>query len=266
MKDIVIFISTFGFRCIKVSNSIAIEVGAANRNKFRYLLKDNTGINISKENEYYGELTGLYWIWKNYDFKDIKYIGFCHYNKKLSINQRKARKYLELNSESWVVSNSRRIPKHSDINEWKIFDEIIRVYYPEYYPSLIHLYNREGEGDKCNTANLFITSVSEFYKYCEFVFGVCDKLRTQIGDNDKIKFDKRYCAFLAERLLSVYLQKNEREYLEVPIMYSKRYLSIISNILTWLHVDRNSRIYLRIRKKLDKWISTSSYKRKDNNE
>lgn len=41
------------------------------------VLPDNIGDNISKLNEYYNEMTSLYWIWKNYKLPD--YAGLCHY-------------------------------------------------------------------------------------------------------------------------------------------------------------------------------------------
>lgn len=44
---------------------------------------DNTGINISKKNKFYGENTFHYWLWKN-DFKknfERKWVGFCHYRR-----------------------------------------------------------------------------------------------------------------------------------------------------------------------------------------
>ena len=87
-----IYISTFGQRVIKVDGGVPIEVGAANRNNFIYQLHDNTGENISTENEYYGELTGLYWIWKNTDIQDDDIVGFCHYNKCLAISKSNASK------------------------------------------------------------------------------------------------------------------------------------------------------------------------------
>ena len=65
----IIYISTFGKKVKKVAHGRPIEVGAACRDQFLYELKDNTGDNISAENPYYAELTGLYWIWKNVNNK-----------------------------------------------------------------------------------------------------------------------------------------------------------------------------------------------------
>ena len=89
-----IYISTFGRRCLNVKSGIHIEVGAARRKNFMYPLHDDTGDNISMENEYYGELTELYWVWKNIQIADDDIIGFCHYNKALAISSSKVESWL----------------------------------------------------------------------------------------------------------------------------------------------------------------------------
>lgn len=60
-----IYIYTFGSKVLKVANSTPLEVGAENRDNFLYDLKYNSGDNMSDQNEYFGELTGMYWVWKN---------------------------------------------------------------------------------------------------------------------------------------------------------------------------------------------------------
>ena len=87
-----IYVSTFGKKVINVKYGIPIEVGAQNRTSFIYPIHDDTGDNISQENEYYGELTGLYWVWKNVKIEDTDIIGFCHYNKALNISSKKIKK------------------------------------------------------------------------------------------------------------------------------------------------------------------------------
>lgn len=87
--NIKLYVSTFGFKCGWIKNAMPIEVGAALRDNYLYPLHDNTGENISSDNAYWGELTGLYWIWKNVKFQEDDIIGFCHYNKILNISRRK---------------------------------------------------------------------------------------------------------------------------------------------------------------------------------
>lgn len=57
---------------------LPLHVGRASAEDLGYL-GDDTGDNISLINCFYGELTGLYWIWKNYHSSD--YAGLCHYRR-----------------------------------------------------------------------------------------------------------------------------------------------------------------------------------------
>ena len=53
--------------------------------------RDNTGINITEKNNYYGEYTFHYWLWKNYiDLDEMKggWIGFCQYRKFWSVKKK----------------------------------------------------------------------------------------------------------------------------------------------------------------------------------
>lgn len=49
---------------------------------FEGMIGDNTGDNISKDNERYNELSAQYWVWKHYDeIGDPEYVGFMHYRR-----------------------------------------------------------------------------------------------------------------------------------------------------------------------------------------
>lgn len=50
------------------------------------ILKDDTGVNISERNREYAELTGLYWIWKNYQFYNLYRIGYMSYRRLFIFN------------------------------------------------------------------------------------------------------------------------------------------------------------------------------------
>ena len=45
--------------------------------------RDNTGMNISNKNKFYGENTFHYWLWKNQlnECFNEKWLGFCHYRR-----------------------------------------------------------------------------------------------------------------------------------------------------------------------------------------
>ena len=78
-----------------------LQVGREEKEDLGYLC-DNTGDNISAENCYYSELTGLYWIWKN--VHTYKYVGTCHYRRYLLNEQEKI--FTEAISEPDIVALS----------------------------------------------------------------------------------------------------------------------------------------------------------------
>lgn len=66
-----------------------IHVGAAASSLHLEIERDDVGNNISLKNPQYGELTALYWAWKN-DF-DSEYIGLGHYRRIPMISKRPLR-------------------------------------------------------------------------------------------------------------------------------------------------------------------------------
>lgn len=221
---IYIYISTFGQPVLNIKHGIPIEVGADNRKKFVYNLKDNTGVNISSENDYFGELTGLYWAWKNTGHKKNDIIGFAHYNKGLFVSDRRIRR--DLLQNGWLVYQHKRIPSHPKKNELNALVSILKNDYPLYYQTWSRIYDQNGASRNCNGAQLFITTYSEFNRYCDFLFGVLFKLRKKVGDSSADRYYRRYCAFMGERLLSVYINTVEAKVKEYPLKYPNLLLTI----------------------------------------
>ena len=57
---------------------VPLQVGRACHEPLGYAA-DHTGDSISALNAYYSELTGVYWLWKNY--RDTDAVGICHYRR-----------------------------------------------------------------------------------------------------------------------------------------------------------------------------------------
>ena len=68
---------------IKSDYLIPIQTGRAISDEiFEEMIGDDTGNNISKENNKYNELSAQYWVWKNYDkIGNPDYVGFMHYRR-----------------------------------------------------------------------------------------------------------------------------------------------------------------------------------------
>lgn len=70
---------------------------------------DDTGANISKKRNMYGELTVQYWAWKN---QDVDYYGLCHYRRYLSFADTKRMKKNCFDMVSEVAITSENVKKH----------------------------------------------------------------------------------------------------------------------------------------------------------
>ena len=230
-------------------NCIPIEAGSQRRDTHIYETRDNVGDNISDLNPWFGELTVLYWIWKNFSYTNDDIIGFAHWNKRLKISESNVKKIIESDSKKWVISEGFSLVKHDYPSDIVTLGEVLKKSYPDYYKSFQRLYNSDGSTLKNRnncTGQMFFTSGEQFKKYCDFLFAVLFDVFEKVGKVDRPAYHKRYLAFLGERLLAVYLDCNSIPCIEVKSLYA------------------NSGIFMRILKKLfpsvrKKYECSSSY-------
>jgi hypothetical protein len=187
-----------------------IFVGSG-ENKKGYL-SDNTGINISKKNPNYCELTAFYWIWKNDHHS--KYVSIEHYRRyffsKLSIS---------------AISNWRmkRILNKNDIVETVAipYDTTIRGYYErnhygsdlkvveestnKFYPDYIDSFHKIMYGSRTSMCNMIAMSKENFDRYCEWLFTILEYVEKNIDISDRDKYQQRVYGFLSERLQNVWV-------------------------------------------------------------
>lgn len=107
-------------------------------------LTDDTGDNISSKNNLYGELTGLYWIWKNCD---EDYVGLVHYRRYFADdagNILKEQDFKKILSEydmiigrhiEYDVSYAEKFGEYHNILDLRKTGEVIERIYPEYSDS-----------------------------------------------------------------------------------------------------------------------------------
>lgn len=198
---------------------IPLQVGHSLHKDYGYL-GDDTGDNISDRNPYYSELTGLYWIWKNYT--DTDYLGLCHY-RRYFLNAHgglmSETDYMEILSRYDVIVSRPRISEYDyrtvyarshDIRNLDMTGEIIRNLYPDYYP----VFQTVISDHRCYIGNLFVASRAHFYSYCEWIFPIFFALEKQIDVTCYDDYHKRVFGFLSEQLLIVWVRKNNLTYYE----------------------------------------------------
>lgn len=220
-KDVQIYIAAHKkFDEPKNDIYVPLHVGSKGKDDLGYTL-DSTGDNISVKNPNYCELTGLYWIWKN---SKAKIVGLVHYrryfyksvftnkNKLLDENQinKLLSKYDVIVAPKGYTWGTTVIDSYYDKHIKSDIDEcgkIIKKYYSDYYES----YNRIMNGNNYSPFNMIITKKEIFNEYCEWLFGVFDKLEKKIDVNDgRDNYNKRVYGFISERLLNVWLLKNNQ--------------------------------------------------------
>lgn len=245
-----IYISTFDKRAIKITGGIPIEVGAAMREEYVYPLHDDSGDNISYENPYYGELTGLYWVWKNTQIEDNDIIGFCHYNKALSISNGKAVCWLRNYPNGFITGKPNRIRNHPVPNEVKAMLDGVVTSGEKYLEAWNNLYDDEAAAKFacCRGGNTFITTGVQLKAYCEWLFSVLTTMRKDVGDKDDAEpYWRRYCAYAGERLLSVYIEANDLPVKSCQLRYKEWWLPLGRKMIHLLHLNKKGCLYKLLR-------------------
>lgn len=185
---------------------------------------DDTGEHISNLNCYYSELTGFYWIWKNYHEDD--YIGTCHYRRYLLNRFDKIftkKEYEELLKEYDMVTTLRVQLNNSyydgfsanhNIHALDVTGEVIQEKYPEYYPSFVRLVH----SNETYFGNILVTSHALFDDYCTWLFSIFFEVQKRInletGEDD---YHKRVFGFISEFLLLVFVTTRKLKVYECKV-------------------------------------------------
>ena len=200
-----------------------LQVGREEKEDLGYLC-DNTGDNISAENCYYSELTGLYWIWKN--VHTYKYVGTCHYRRYLLNEQEKIfteAEYLELLKDYDLITTKRVVLNNSyhygfatnhNNHALDMTGEVIKELYPEYYDTFVQLVN----GTETYFGNMIVTSKKWFDTYCEWLFHIFFEVQKRIClENGEDDYHKRVFGFISEFLLLVWVRVNHLKVYECKV-------------------------------------------------
>ena len=189
---------------------IAIQVGAALTDKKMFSIVDSdSDDNISCKNKQYCETTGIFWAWKH-DYS--MYIGFSHYRRRFVLNPNEIN-YIKSGNVDIVVTEpilnfnsvKSQYAKDHCAADWDILIEAIEKLSPKYSLAAQKVQN----GIYYFAYNMFIMKREVFDKYCQFVFPVLEYCEKKIGVKEDA-YQNRYVGFLAERLLSIFIEENNK--------------------------------------------------------
>ena len=199
-------------------------------------IRDDTGNNISKLNDYFAELTGEYWVWKN---SDADIVGFCHY-RRWFVKNLKYEKITEkdilndlneydiiLPQKTRLSGSIRQITEESlknnpdygvKLEDYEKLTQVIKNYFPEYYES----YKKHINGNYSYNNNMFICYKNLADSYFEWAFDVIDKLKGEIDFSKYSENNKRVFGFVSEHLLSVFVLKHRLRIKEYYVYLNER--------------------------------------------
>lgn len=189
---------------------VPLHVGRAAAQDLGYL-GDDTGDSISECNKYYGELTGLYWLWKNYHDADI--IGICHY-RRYFIDEHcylmTKTDYISAMQEADIMVSNAMYAEGAykdyyggahNVDDLLAAGEVIKELYPGDYPVFCQVI----EDSKFYYGNLCVTTKKIFDAYCEWLFSIFFELEKRVDVSSYDAYHQRLFGFLSEELLLVFI-------------------------------------------------------------
>lgn len=223
-QDIRIYVASHKkFKAPEDNMYIPLHVGSAGKASLGYIC-DDTGENISEKNANYCELTGIYWMWKNVKC-DI--IGLCHYRRYFTIDG----KILERKDVDMLMSDYDVITGNGSMTDTEnvrlhyavrhnIFDLIAcRNAIIKLCPEYTEAFEMMAGCNLMTIGNMIICSKDIFDRYCEWLFPILKEaemdISGRIGSYDD--YQRRVYGFLSERLMKVWLLKQDYKVREVQI-------------------------------------------------
>lgn len=188
---------------------VPLQVGRALGSDLGYI-GDDTGDSISKWNPYFSELTGMYWVWKN--FRTDGNVGLCHYRRFLIhengnvITEKEYDDLLEtydLITTKQVVLNNSYYDGYAANHHIKDLIEtgnVIREFYPQYHEA----FERIVHGNRTYFGNMIVCKKELFDAYSEWLFGILFRVKERVDVEQYDNYRKRVFGFISEILLLVY--------------------------------------------------------------
>lgn len=231
-----------------------IHVGAAKSGIRLDMQRDDEGENISNKNDRYCELTAQYWAWKNVD---ADYYGFMHYRRHFAFREisnpvglggvtvipRIDEAYKKnigmsdneiyacirdydiilptpVDASSWgTLSNEVQFSCLDNLHavDFDLTCQTVLELYPEYREALEEFRN----GTMAYWYNMFVMRKEIFLDYSAWLFNILEHTELKIDFTYFSEQEMRSLAFMAERLLSVYLIKLLKDRPDLKVKHLK---------------------------------------------
>lgn len=203
------------------------------------MIRDNTGINIADKNINYAELSGHYWVWKNFlPTSSAEYIGFCHFrrfldfgfniNEKVSyvpVDENEFNKIFQTYTDDDIYNRIKDydlvLPHFyvvvscvSIYNQYIVFHpkkdidlalQILNELYPDYLATAVDFM----KDFVMRTCINFVMKKELLNEYMEWIFSILFELEKRSDWSNYTDYNSiRTPAYLAERFLNIWVLHN----------------------------------------------------------
>lgn len=213
-----------------------IHAGKENAEDFGYI-GDNTGKNISYLNPYINEITALYWMWKN---TSDSVIGLSHYRRFFTASE-ESKDFINFVDTKFAYEKI--LTKEQAMNILKDYDIIltqlahrhtawyedagpsfafatIRKHLMRTHPDYIDAFDYLTNVSFFYSKSMFVTRRNIFDAYCKWFFSFYIDATREVLNSELYSKDKatRMMGFLAERISTIWLMKNNLRIKELKIL------------------------------------------------
>lgn len=218
--NIKIFVMTHKiFERPKDAMYVPLQVGHALKGTLdeSYLRDDDGEDNISGQNPFFSELTGMYWIWKNY--RDADCVGVCHYRRFPVVREGTGERLMterdcERILREYDLITTEKLTLHSNyydgfavdhnLHDLQVTEQVVREKYPEYYDC----FERLVHSDQVYFGNICVMPKVLYDRYCSWLFDILFEVQRRIDVSGYDGYRKRVFGFLSEFLQMVWIQVN----------------------------------------------------------
>ncbi len=223
---------------------------------------DDSDNNISTKNQYYSELTGIYWIWKN---TQHEITGTCHYrrfftaqpepflyrvkrwlyvftglnrthygltytsNVSLFKNKILSKKEMDdlLTLHDAILPIPRKLKRTVAKHYARCHDAndlvILRNIISKKHPEFIAAFDETLQNNRMYANNMFVLKKELFEEFMTWWFDILFEFERQINVQTKTGYQQRIIGFIAERLLNVWFANKKLNVAELPIIYFQKF-------------------------------------------
>lgn len=195
---------------------------------------DDTGDNISAKNNWYSELTGLYWLWKNVD---APYKGLVHYRRHFETQniQKRLNRGDRFNKivgsdevQALLATQDIILPKRRHYYVETIYShhahtfdarqaDMTRAILSEFEPRYLHAFDEHMTKRSAHMFNMFIMRSERCNDYCSWLFPILFELEHRLPPDSYYSFGARYLGRVSEWLLDVWIDTNGYGFSELPV-------------------------------------------------